>query len=209
MAQKANLLEASRRAHFAVRILGAVAALHLVDVGSQQMHVNLFQKIANGIQFSAPITSSDQSRQDLFGIASLLIRLVAAVAYCRWLYWAYDNAGKLGQSRYLRGTPRDAVVSFFIPVLNLFRPFQHVRALWMASDPRGLPEVPPKRRENPAATYRDPPLREVPSPVWKPTAAPLVAWWAAWLVANLVIRAIDASQIERQRRRRAARAERT
>jgi hypothetical protein len=186
MAKQASLLEASRRARFAMRILGIVAAVHLVMAISEQMHLKVLEDALGSAQTQAAAISSCESREALFQIANVFMVVIAAIAYCSWLRLAYENAAKLGQARYLRGTPQDAVVSFFIPFLNIIRPYQHIQSLWKASDPRGLSEVSPERQENPAAAYRDPPIREVPSPGWKPLVPPIGAWWTVWMIAGVL-----------------------
>jgi hypothetical protein len=67
---------------------------------------------------------------------SLPLSMATAVAFLMWLYRANQNARALGSDT-LEFTPGEAVGSFFIPFLNLFRPYQAVRELWRASDPGG------------------------------------------------------------------------
>jgi hypothetical protein len=77
-----------------------------------------------------------------------LFYLAAIVLYCQWLYRAYDDNRRLGGSP-LKLSPGDAVVSFFIPVVGLYRPYQALRDLHGSSDPRALsdPAVPRPQEE--------------------------------------------------------------
>lgn len=64
---------------------------------------------------------------------------VTVVLYCRWLHRAYDNVvvlasrGRFGAP--LRYRPSQAVWSFFIPLVNLVRPYRVIVELWRCSGP--------------------------------------------------------------------------
>lgn len=69
----------------------------------------------------------------LFAIR-LLLYFATGVCFLAWLHRAYGNLRSLG-ARQLDSSPGWAVVSFFIPILNLFRPYQIVRETWRHSHP--------------------------------------------------------------------------
>src|SRR6202034_462977 len=104
--------------------------------------------------------------------------VLGAVLYCRWLYGAYDLNPRLGGSP-LRFTPSYAVASFFIPILVLWQPFQALRDLYVASDPRPLPD-PPRYKLNDDVLYRSSGRELIAPPNWnKPF--PVRAWWAFYM----------------------------
>lgn len=72
-------------------------------------------------------------------LVGFAVQVAAAVAFCRWFYRAYANLPALGE-RHPRFTPGWAIGYFFIPVLNLFRPYQAAKEIWAASTgrPHGL-----------------------------------------------------------------------
>ena len=69
------------------------------------------------------------------GIAAIVAgfcSLITIVALCAWIYCAHANLGK-NQVPELHYAPWWAVLSFFVPLLNLFVPFQAMRDLYNRS----------------------------------------------------------------------------
>ena len=64
-----------------------------------------------------------------------VLLFACGVAFVEWLYQSRINLRAFGvrKLRYRRGW---AVAAFFVPALNLVRPYQVVREVWQASDPR-------------------------------------------------------------------------
>jgi len=88
--------------------------------------------------------------------------VVTAVLFLVWLHRVYGNLGVLGAHR-MRFSPRWAVGTFFVPVLNLVWPFLVLREVWNAS----------------GADADDAPL---------PTSTPplVAAWWATFVTATVL-----------------------
>jgi len=93
--------------------------------------------------------------------------LTTAVLFCRWLYSAYHNvivlqpqAGR--DTMGLTFTPGGAVAGFFIPFVNLWRPYRAVRELW---DGSAMDESTDHAR------------------------SAVGLWWTAWIVAQIIGRA--------------------
>jgi hypothetical protein len=99
------------------------------------------------------------------GAAHTLLTLVTAVIFLVWLHRSYANLEALG-ARDCTYSPGWAVGYFFIPILNLFRPYQVTQEIWKASDPR-------------CASAR--PL------AWKsaPGSALVGLWWTFWILTNI------------------------
>lgn len=90
--------------------------------------------------------------------------LVTATLFLIWLRRVYGNLRALAAVR-LRFSPRWAVMTFFLPVLNLLWPFLVLREIWTASDPRASDDPQPP----PGAT------------------SPWVAWWWGCFVTASVL----------------------
>lgn len=90
--------------------------------------------------------------------------VVTAVLFLVWLHRVYANLAALGARR-MRFSPRWAVGTFFLPVLNLVWPFLVMREVWNGSDP------------DPAGDEAAPPANAVP---W------VVAWWTLFVGATLL-----------------------
>jgi hypothetical protein len=117
----------------------------------------------------------DYSAEELEGLNSLalgltglllVVLLATALAFSLWIYTAYKNLDFLNVEGlcYSAGW---AAGAFFVPVLNLFRPYQIVQEIWKASSPEG------KLRERTAwLNANDSPL--------------VICWWAVGLATAIV-----------------------
>jgi hypothetical protein len=70
----------------------------------------------------------------LWSRISILVGIATGVAFLVWLYRAHENL-RAFRAETLDFTPGRAVGSFFIPFVNLVRPYQVLREVWRASDP--------------------------------------------------------------------------
>jgi hypothetical protein len=132
---------------------------------------NFLGAIASGLQYqylqglTAP--SEDLSWVD---IVELLIVLPGAAVYVAtvvifgmWIYRANHNARQLG-GQDMRFTPGWSVGWYFIPIFNLFRPYQAMKEIWQVS-------------QNPKQWQT-----EVHGSI-------LSVWWFFWIVSSILARA--------------------
>jgi hypothetical protein len=66
-------------------------------------------------------------------LVSAAIQIACAVLFCVWFYRVYCNLLALGEPR-LRFAPGWAPGGFFVPILNLFRPYQIAGEIWQRSE---------------------------------------------------------------------------
>jgi hypothetical protein len=130
-------------------LLGRSIAAALLLLGN--VIVGVFLLIAHGqrllllrqVQQGTPVEPDTLGASDelvlLWSGLSLPIEIATAVAFLVWLYRANDNLRAFRAERSLEFTPSQAVTSFFIPFLNLVRPYAVVREVWEASDPAVAP----------------------------------------------------------------------
>jgi hypothetical protein len=86
--------------------------------------------------------------------------VITVIVFGRWIYLAHKNLPELG-ARYLHFTPGWAVGSLFVPLVNLWAPYQAMRDLAKAS--------------------RQPVRWDLED------ASPLIfIWWILWLIVNFV-----------------------
>lgn len=102
----------------------------------------------------------------LFSLLQFVFYVLTAVFFLRWLHRAYKNLIPLG-ARELKYSPGWACGYWFIPIMNLFRPYQALRELYHCSSPT-----------DPVMTgdYAS----RLPSPGW------LSGYWAAWITMNIL-----------------------
>ncbi len=98
------------------------------------------------------------------GIASLIAFIASAVLILKWIYRANSNLRQLGAEN-LSYTPAWSIAYYFIPVFNLWKPYQAMKEIWLASNNPGQ---------------------------WSTGKAGVVlpAWWALWLASNILNQSI-------------------
>lgn len=92
-------------------------------------------------------------------IPMVLVNLVTIVLVGRWIYRANKNAHAMSDAMVM--TPGWNVGFFFIPIANLWKPFEGIRQTWRAS----------------VSPY-DPENAEIPG--W------LNLWWGAWIISAIL-----------------------
>ncbi len=120
--------------------------------------------------------------QALLAVLEMPIYLFTVVFFLIWLHRAYGNLFQLKATNITYSTTW-AVGYWFLPIVNLFRPFQVVREIWRESNP----DI-------------DPYLRILPNN--SNTQTFLSAWWAFWILSNVAtnisVRMFEVKDLEMQ-----------
>lgn len=104
--------------------------------------------------------AANDSRQGLIGLGYLGVFIVTGIAFLKWIYRANLNCRGFGVEG-MKFTPGWSIGYYFIPFLNLVRPYQSMKEIWQVShDPRN----------------------------WKAQSgsALLGWWWALWIFSNVL-----------------------
>ncbi len=118
----------------------------------------LLDRMLRGAFVSNAEVAANDTRQAFVALAQTGLFLATAIVFCMWLHRAYRNLPTIGVAE-VRFTPAWVVGYFFIPIVNLFRPYQAVKEIYIKSDCAYEPAV--------------------------AESAPIVgSWWAAWLFYN-------------------------
>lgn len=126
------------RARWAQVLIGLVAALALFEISATWGEIQLLQRIQDGGFVS---NSEAAASNNLVVAASVLVLFALIAAGVVYLLWIHRSVGNLGQVRSghrsspLRFTPGWAVGWYFVPLMNLVRPFQVMRELYEESSP--------------------------------------------------------------------------
>ncbi len=130
------------------------AGAKLLIVASSYMQLNLLTHPP----FTTAEANANDVREKLTNFGNLILFFGTAIVFGRWIYLAHKNLPELG-ARYLRFTPGWSVGTFFVPVLNLWGPYQAVRDLAKAS--------------------RNPLHWDL-----EDTSPLIVVWWVLWLLVQ-------------------------
>jgi Domain of unknown function (DUF4328) len=157
-----------RRALYARAALAAMVAVDLLAVISDLREYSLLGRLETELVDLEEIEASDR-RQIIVAVAQLAVFTVAAAFFIAWLHRAYSNLHALGAQypRYSLGT---TIWSWFVPILNLWRPKQVINDVWRATDP----EAPPDQADT-----------------WQQKEPPVLyaLWWFFWVVLNFAYNA--------------------
>lgn len=146
------------------RLLFLQLAVTLVALVADLLEYQVLTAIRDGLYTSeaemlAAAEASD-ARQMIVGGAQFLVYLVAGFFILRWIHRANFNARQLGATD-LDYTPGASIGWYFMPIANLWKPYEAMREIWRAS-------------VNPLA-WRNQPI----SPI-------LPWWWTFWILSNLL-----------------------
>jgi hypothetical protein len=142
----AVFIPASGRATMAIGLTVVSIVLQVALVLSLIMQILMLQGVlATGNLDPATAASNDQ-RQVGVAVATMICMFANFIALLVWIYPAQKNLPALQPTWPLEISPGWAVGWFFVPIMNLFRPFQAMRQLWNESDPEQL-QIGPNRTD--------------------------------------------------------------
>jgi hypothetical protein len=155
---------AAGRARAAAICLGLIMLIDVVSILFGIQQAGILYQWEHHQPFSFAALAASEHVMGILGVLHIVMFVATVIAFLMWLHRAHRNLPDLGAQQ-LKFTPRSAVWWWFVPFANLYQPQQVVNEIWQGSDPQAPRVVTPK----PSAT------------------APLIqAWWAAWIIANLV-----------------------
>lgn len=154
------------RAQWAVGLLVVTIVLDLISMISYFLEMGLLSSFSNAETISMADVDANDSRQALINNGHILVTALTFVFFLLWIYRVYRNLPALGAAG-LKFTPRWAVGGFFVPFLNLVRPFQVMSEIWQVSSAV-------------ADLRNDTDWKDVPLPVL------LRIWWGSWLLGNFL-----------------------
>ncbi len=154
----------------------------LAAIGLNVLVDGLLTVIVAAIDFAPE--GVDQMLVDVSGKLAPISTLgvwIGALGFLPWLKATYARARLVTESPALEEQwRRGTIVGFFIPFVNLVRPYNVVKVLDEALDPDLVPEPAPRRVET-GALYRDA-AAALTRPVLRTVKhAPVGLWWAFWI----------------------------
>lgn len=144
-------------------LLFLLLVMALAGAGSDALELLFFDRLETGAfatdnEMMAAAEANDL-RQMVVGFAYLAVLILCFIFVGRWIYFSSKNLRAFGAAG-LTIRPGWAVGWYFIPIANLWKPYQAMKEIWQAStDPLDW-----GRQETPGL---------------------LPAWWAIWLISNV------------------------
>lgn len=116
-----------------VTVLLVVSLLwSLVTIWSSFLQLDLLSRASHGQTISPAAADSNDTRERVFALIQLGLFVFTAVVFGRWIYVVARNIRSLGADR-LQFTPGWAVGYYFVPIANLWKPYQAMKEIWKAS----------------------------------------------------------------------------
>jgi len=106
----------------------------IIQSTSLLMEINLVSSLINGAQFSDYVITANNSRQGSITLIYFLVIISEGILFLIWFYRAYLNLPSLRGSE-LSMSPRLAIIYFFIPILNLYKPYVAMKEIWHTGEP--------------------------------------------------------------------------
>lgn len=134
----------------------AISCLSLYMVAELTYGLVLAWDYSTGPEFADALTLRIS---EVAALPMLAMLLICYVVVGMWIYRASANAHAISDEMTI--SPGWAIGWYFVPIMNLFRPFQAMREIWMASHFKGN---------------------------WHGEPAPAILgwWWGLWLASNIL-----------------------
>ncbi len=155
------------RSKLAAAGLASDAFLSVVVILGCVLRIVLLRSVQAPTQVSQPTLRVASSLFIVSGVGlQFLVVIFTAITFLFWIYRAHQNLLAF-RPEPLENAPADGVWSFFVPIINLFKPYFVMREIWVESDPALPPFGVP--------TYTSEP------------SSPLVAiWWVLFLARGVL-----------------------
>jgi heme/copper-type cytochrome/quinol oxidase subunit 3 len=149
------------RAQAVTVVLIITAVVCVGAVISDIFEWRLLDRMIAGDDWADAEATSNDTRQGTIGLVQFALFIAGAVVFIRWMYGAYQNLDLVapGERRYSAGW---AIGSWFVPIMNLFRPKQMINDIWRAGG-RDTEDAQP--------------------------GFLLLSWWLLWLLSSWIVNA--------------------
>lgn len=116
--------------------LWACLCLAVVGIATRIVSHGILTDLRDGTYASAALSATASEafdrRERFLNVMELFLFAVTSVLALKWIHRANFNARQLGAEG-MRFTPGWAVGSYFIPIVNLWKPYQAMKEIWKAS----------------------------------------------------------------------------
>jgi hypothetical protein len=159
-ATTAGFRDSATLTRWLVILLWANIVLSVVAGISGVFEVKLLTDIQAGVTLAPGQAEANDLRQQIIAALHMIQLIALIVVFCVWIYRANYNARQLGAAD-MKFTPGWAIGWYFIPIMNLWKPYQAMKEIWKAS-------------ANPAH-WQD-----------EPRGSILPPWWTFFLISNFL-----------------------
>lgn len=117
-------------------LLYAQVVIGVIAIISSILEYQLLSDFKSGVYSSQELAvaaaEASDARQGIVGIIQFIIFVVSGILILKWIFRANYNARQLGASEMVF-TPGWSIGWYFIPIANLWKPYQAMKEIWKAS----------------------------------------------------------------------------
>jgi hypothetical protein len=122
------LRDNEQRAKSAIALIWLVLVIKIISLLSSYFEYELLHTIANGGEISDQDVNDNDTRETIIGFIYLIVYLTSTVTFIMWFRRAYFNLHM--RVNHLTFSEGWAAGSWFVPIINLFRPYQIMKELY-------------------------------------------------------------------------------
>ena len=153
------------RARIAIIVIWILLTLNIVSLIFSIFELDLAIKLINGIKVNDSTIDSYDFLDSLISLAVFGFYIVSAFTFLNWFASAYLDL--LDRIPNLSGTNTQLILSWFIPIINLYRPFELMKEMFRRSQDLLIEK------------------RFISDKIFKMSL--LSWWWNLWIFDNLLI----------------------
>ena len=117
-----------QRSQNAILLIWIALAVNCISLVSSYFQYDLLQTAANGGEISAETVTSNDNREQVIGIIQIIVFVLSAITFIQWFRRAYFNLHL--RVNHLSHSEGWAAGCWFMPIVNLFRPYQIMKELF-------------------------------------------------------------------------------
>lgn len=153
------------RANVVRIIFYAMMAMDIISAYSNILQLNLLKNAELSMMgVDMELADANDTRQQIVAIVHLLLIVATIVTFIMWYYRAYKNLHELKVAS-LHHTPGWAIGAWFVPFLNLGRPYTIMKEIWVNTQNFTVPK----------------------DELIRPSSSLIVGWWwGLWLFSNFL-----------------------
>lgn len=152
-----------QRAKTAILMIWIVLALEIISFFSSYLQYDLLKSVSSGSAVSNSEISANDLREGIIGFLYLAVYLISCITFIRWFRRAYFNLHL--KTDYLSSSDNWAAVSWFIPFICLYKPYQIMKEMYTKTN-----EI----------------LFEETNQTKAITTSYLGWWWGLWIISNII-----------------------
>lgn len=117
-----------QRAKTAIMLIWIVMCIEVISLGSSYMQYDLIQAAMSGEGFTTDEANANDTRETLVSVVYMLAMIISGITFIQWFRRAYYNLHQ--RVDHLNHSEGWAAGAWFVPFLNLFRPYQIMQELY-------------------------------------------------------------------------------